>query len=475
MRQGSEPNIDGTLFSKAEVKGKDAMNRKSINEAIDLYHELLSSKHLASTEELLNSATETQGLSFGKRAVCSVLRPYLIDEETYRFVKEASSFVMRGMAALGRRLLQDNELRRELDLTSDEDAISQIATGYGAADVSARLDGFLSETGEFNFVEYNAESPGGLAYGDALADAFSAMPIMQEFGARYNFRKIPIRSQVFNTLLETYHRWGGRELPNIAIVDWNGVSTYNEFLLMKAHFESQGCRVQIADPGDLDYRNGKLYAGDFRADLVYKRVVVFELMAKYGLKHPLIDAVRDGAVCMSNGFGVQMLYKKGMFAIASDPRYGDLFEPEVAAALNRHIPWTRKVREGKTVYQGREIDLPEFIADTRERLVLKPNGEYGGKGVILGWECDDDQWQSSLKDALNDSYIVQERVSLGREVYPSLIDGELRFDERYLDLDPYIWQGEQVEGCGVRLSRLALLNVSAGGGSATPMFVISEK
>ena len=57
---------------------------------------------------------------------------------------------------------------------------------------------------------------------------------------------------------------------------------------------------------------------------------------------------------------------------------------------------------------------------------------------------------------------------------PSIIDGELRFDERYLDLDPYVWDGERVEGCGVRLSKLALLNVSAGGGSATPMFIIRK-
>lgn len=451
------------------------MNRKPVNEAIDFYHHLLSSKHFESTERSLATATETQGLRFGNRAVCTVLRPCLIDEETYRFVREVSALVMRGISALGQRLLQDAGLRRELDLSEEEDRISQISTGYGAPDVSARLDGFLSEAGEFNFVEYNAESPGGLAYGDALADAFIEMPIMQEFGSRYNFRKISIRHRVFDTLIDTYHRWGGRGLPNIAIVDWNGVSTYNEFLLMKAHFESEGCAVKIVDPSDLDYREGKLYAGDFRVDLVYKRVVVFELMAKYGLNHPLIDAARDGAVCCANGFGVQMLYKKAIFALASDPLYSGMFDTEVAQALSRHLPWTRKVRERKTVYQGREVDLVEFVADNRDRLVLKPNGEYGGKGVVLGWECDDSRWQAALKDALNDSYIVQERVPLGREVYPGIIDGELRFDERYLDLDPYIWQGELVEGCGVRLSSLALLNVSAGGGSATPMFVISAR
>ena len=117
----------------------------------------------------------------------------------------------------------------------------------------------------------------------------------------------------------------------------------------------------------------------------------------------------------------------------------------------------------------------KFIARNRERLVLKPNGEYGGKGVTLGWECDDDAWQKALKEALEASFIVQERVGLGREVFPAIIGGTLSLDERYLDLDPYVWNGAGVEGCGVRLSQLALLNVSAGGGSATPMFIISER
>ncbi len=443
--------------------------------AIEHYHDLLAHKHLASTAEALAQATERDRLAFGTRAVCSVLRPYLIDEATYAFVKTVSALVMRGMMTLGARLVADANLRRALDLTAEEEALSLIATGYGAADVSARLDGFLSEDGAFNFVEYNAESPGGLAYGDGLAAAFQRMPILQEFGERYEVRALPIRARVFDALIGAYRRWGGTGLPNIAIIDWRGVSTYNEFLLLQAHFEAQGCRVRIADPDELEYRNGRLRLEDFPVDLVYKRVVVGELMAKYGVNHPLIDAVRDRAVCMANGFGVQMLYKKAMFALASDPAQAHLFAAEVAAALQRHIPWTRRVEEGKTRYQERTVDLLEFIADNRERLVLKPNGEYGGRGVMLGWECDDALWQETLKEALTQSYIVQERVPLGREVYPSLVNGELRFDERYLDLDPYVWNGAEVEGCGVRLSKLALLNVTAGGGSATPMFVIREK
>ena len=263
-------------------------------------------------------------------------------------------------------------------------------------------------------------------------------------------------------------------VPNIAIIDWRDASTYNEFLLFEEYFESRGCRVRIASPENLDYREGRLWIEDFGVDLVYKRVVVGEFLQKFGTNHALIDAVRDHSVCMVNGFTVQMLTKKAIFALLSDPDYANLFDADQTKAISGHIPWTRKVRECKTVYGNRSVDLVPFVSENRDHLVLKPNGEYGGRGVVLGWECDADRWDQTLKGALDGSYVVQERVPQYREFYPSIVDGELRIEERFFDLDPYIWHGDHAEGCGVRLSRAALLNV-AGGGSATPMFVIRKK
>ena len=439
-------------------------------QAIDYYHNLLERDHLSSTQELLSAHNER--LSVAGRPTCNVLRPFLIDQRTYDFVRDASVQVMRGIRMLGKRLLHDEQLRSHLDLSEEEEEAVRIDSGYGAADVSARLDGFLSPEGEFRFVEYNADSPGGLGYGDALSDVFATMPVMEAFRKRYDFYRFPVRSLTLDALLGAYHRWGGDGLPNIAIVDWRGAVTYKEFLLFHEYFESRGCRVRIADPDELEYQNGKLSIGDFPVHLLYKRVVVGEFLQKFKLRHPVVQAVRDRAVCMANGFGVQMLFKKSIFALLSDPELTRLFDPQLAAAFARHIPWTRKVRECKTSFRDSLVDLIPFVAQNKEHLVLKPNGEYGGKGVVLGWECEDSQWHSVLEEALQGSFVVQERVSVGREPYPSMIESKVRFDERYFDLDPYVWDGERIEGCGVRLSRQALLNVSAGGGSATPMFVL---
>jgi hypothetical protein len=445
-----------------------------MQEAIDYYNDLLvQQEYLNSTQEILQSNSEQ--LSVAGRPTCNVLRPCFIGRRAYDFVQNASSRVMQAISMLGRLVIADDHLRKQLDLTPEEETIVRLDTRYGAPDVSARLDGFLGSGGEFHFVEYNADSPGGLGYGDALSEVFSGMPILKTFAKRFPYRTIPVRSLTYNALLSAYKRWGGRDLPNIAIIDWRDAPTYNEFLLFLRYFSDRGCEVKIGAPEEVEYRNGRLWIGDFRIDLLYKRVVVGEFLARYGLQHPIIDAVRNGSVCMANGFGVQMLFKKSMFALLSDPQYSSLLPADLTEAIGHHIPWTRKLQELKTTYADKTIDLIPFVHRNRDRLVLKPNGEYGGKGVLLGWECSDADWDCAVERASRpqSSYIVQERVPIGSEIYPGIVDGKLLFQERFFDLDPYVWDGTKTEGCGVRLSRLALLNVSAGGGSAAPLFIIN--
>jgi hypothetical protein len=111
----------------------------------------------------------------------------------------------------------------------------------------------------------------------------------------------------------------------------------------------------------------------------------------------------------------------------------------------------------------------------RERLVLKPNDEYGGKGIVLGWELDGAAWERALRGALREPFVVQERVPIPSEPYPSMVDGRVVFAERILDTAPFAYQGAYVDGCMSRLSTAALVNVTAGGGSQTPTFLVEAR
>ena len=178
---------------------------------------------------------------------------------------------------------------------------------------------------------------------------------------------------------------------------------------------------------------------------------------------------------MVNSFRSKLVHKKALFAVLTDERYARLFTAEEREAINAHVPWTRRVRAGKSQYKGERVDLLEFIQKTSERLVLKPNDDYGGHGIYIGWNTDGITWEEGIRNALADGdYLVQERVPTAREVFPALKDdGSVEFAEQLVDLDPLLFYGK-VGSAFTRLSFTELANVSSGGGMV-PTFIIERR
>src|SRR5262249_50692496 len=105
----------------------------------------------------------------------------------------------------------------------------------------------------------------------------------------------------------------------------------------------------------------------------------------------------------------------------------------------------------------------------------KPNDDYGGKGIVLGWTVDQARWEEAVQTALQTPYVAQERVTLPAEPFPAWVEGKLHVGERMLDTAPYVAQGEVVDGCLTRIATDPLLNVTAGGGSTVPTYVIEPR
>ncbi|HEX3230179.1 MAG TPA: hypothetical protein VHQ95_14485, partial [Pyrinomonadaceae bacterium] len=245
--------------------------------------------------------------------------------------------------------------------------------------------------------------------------------------------------------------------------------------LFREYFESQGYPSIIASPDELEFRDGRLRVGEFEIDIVYKRLLVNEYLPIMREQPALLDAYRARAICMVNSFRSKLIHKKSLFAVLTNARYASLFSTEEREAIRGHVPWTRCLRPGKSDYYGEEIDLLEFINQRRDRLVLKPNDDYGGHGIYIGWNSDEIGWDEAIHNALaNGDYLVQERVPTAREVFPALTDdGRIAFAEQLVDLDPLLFNGK-VGSAFTRLSSNELANVTAGGGMV-PTFVISRK
>lgn len=447
-------------------------------EAVARYHDLLADQELAeSSRSMLDQGLERARLIFGGRRLSPYLRPHFVSESDFARISQICETVWSAIQKVKDASLVDKTIVDDLGLTEIERELVSIDPGYAAVSPTSRLDSFLTSSA-YSFVELNGESPAGIAYADAANDIFSALPVMQRFAEDYNLRPLYGSKLMLDVLLSSYEEFLGRKPekpPRIAIVDLPDVPTVKEFELFREFFEKAGYPSVICKPQELEFKDNRLNIAGQPIDIVYKRLLVNEYLPIMKEYPALLDAYRAQAVCLVNSFRSKLIHKKALFAVLTDARRADLFSRSELEAIRSHVPWTRIVRDERSDYGGEPIDLIDFTAANSERLVLKPNDDYGGHGITIGWNVDGTAWRAAIQDALNDGdYLVQERVPTARELFPALgEEGQLEFAEQLVDLDPLLFNG-RVGSAFTRLSSTELANVTSGGGMV-PTFIISQK
>jgi hypothetical protein len=426
-------------------------------------------------------------LTFGDRVHCPFLRPFFLspeDEQRVRIVAET-------IAALGERVvaaaLEDRALFAQFRLRPEEERLARLHAGYGFASTASRLDAFLLPD-SLKFAEYNGESPAGAGYSETLAEIFRALPMMAEFAKHYDVHSYPLSAKLLDALVMSYIDWGGTsKRPQMAIVDWREVPTWSEFEILKERFEKMGVPVVLADPRDLVFDGKTLSAHGTKIDLVYRRVLINDIVARPKECEALVKAYAANAVCVANTFRCKIPHVKAFFAVLTDERNGALFSHHERELIRRHIPWTRVVEDTGTAYYGDHIELLDFMRKNRSNLVLKPSDEYGGSGVTLGWETSEHDWDEAIERAVSaakpgatksgeqtGAWIVQERIPVRREIFPYITPAKtVEFREMLVDFAPYLFRGKL---CGflTRLSATGLANVTSGGGQV-PAFRVQPR
>jgi hypothetical protein len=447
---------------------------------IQAWHDLLDRDASLALESAaaLEAGLRRENLVFGERPLCTVLRPRFFSPAEYGLLCDRMRLLMRGFRTAYDRALDDRSALDQFRLEDwERTLVTEDRSGIPPSPTS-RMDAFIvPETGAMALTEYNGETPAGPAFNDALADVFQDLPVTRAFADDWWLRPVEARHGVRRVLLGSWERWsGGRAAPRIAILDWADVPTKIEFELFRRDFAARGIDCVIGDPRDCEYLGGRLWLEGAPVNLVYKRVLIHELIEREGMESPVVRAVRDRAVCFVNGFRSKILHKKASLAVLSDERNAGWFEKDALDAINAYVPWTRVVEERSTRSpEGRSIDLLTYCADNRDQLVLKPNDAYGGEGIVLGWTVSEDEWKAAIAAALSEPYIVQKRVAIPKESYPSRDGDHIVYADRQVDTAPFLCDSTYVEGVLTRLSTAELLNVTAGGGSQTPTFLVERR
>ncbi|HEV3470260.1 MAG TPA: hypothetical protein VG148_13125 [Pyrinomonadaceae bacterium] len=446
------------------------------DEAIAEYHRLLEADDSLTPELFarLRAAMRAGRMLYGGREIGVALRPHLLTREQYARLARASELVASAFEKLAAAFAAEPALMEEVGMTGRERRYAEIEPGYACPAVSTRLDAFVRGD-SVKFVEYNAENPSSLTDQAALNRVMFEVPALARFAERYRLGQFDPEAALLASLLETFREWSGgrQDAPRVAIVDWPNLPTRHEFELLRNYFVSRGVPTIICAPDELEYAGGGLRRGDFAVDLVYKRVIIHELFARCEDSHPLLRAYRDGRVCLVNSFRCKPVHKKAGFELLTDDERDFRLTPDEREAVRACVPWTRRVSERRTTRRGGRFDLVPHLRAERSSLVLKPNDDYGGHGLVIGPRATESEWDDAIETALGGDYVVQEVIELHTEEFPVFDERRWSLQPMYVDTNPFLFRG-RAEGAMVRLSDSPVVNVTAGGGEAG-FFVIEGR
>jgi len=448
--------------------------RKHLQPALDYYHSLIS-KDLTSAESQLAELVQKQHdqhVLFGDRPLSFSLRPTFLTEKMYTEVQDTVYLLRQAILKIAATFFNDYQLLREqLGMAEWEIELASLPTNVLRLSATARMDAFVTAN-SFKFVEVNGEVPAGIAYVHELANVYRSMDIFKTFEKKFPVRTVSPLEHTVNGLIQIYHeQFGGTvEKPSFAIVDHLDVPTIHEFKLLEAYFGRLGYPCEITDPRKLECRNGWIYANGRKIDILYRRLLTNEYYAIKDDCSAFTQGYHAQKTCYLNTFRSKLVHKKAIFSFLTDPTYNHILTTGQLDAIQAHIPWTRLLREKPTTYRGLPIELLEFVRQNRKYFIIKPNDEYGGKGVTLGFAAAPSEWDDAIEEGLREGFVVQECVDIYRESFLMKTGDDWDMVPVVIDLDPYI-NGPSIGGCLTRISSTNLANVTAGGGTL-PMFIL---
>lgn len=408
-----------------------------------------------------------------------MLAPLALLPEQQAYLHATSLTVHNATRRLAGLYLQDPEVRAALRLPDAEEAwvrecwsprVHEENPVFGRLDAVVDLASPLWKQ-SLQFIEPNMSGIGGLHLlpmaERVLADV--VVPVLRDLDPQLRLEPGPdIRDLLMETLLE--HLAGiGRPTRRICFVDPKyATAGPDEQDALAAHFHARfEVEVCHADPAELALRGDEvLYEGQ-PVDLAYRDYSVAELLelAAEGVDvAPMRALLRQDRMVSSIA---AELDQKAAWEVLTDPTLAARhFSPDERHVFRRHVPWTRRVLERRTLLSdGAEGDLLEHARREQEHLVLKPNRDYGGHGVLVGPAASAAEWQGALDVAVRapGEWVVQRLVALPVHEFPVVDPGGAVHAEPFygvLGLCPTA-AGVAILG---RVSQRLVVNVAQRGG-----------
>ena len=314
------------------------------------------------------------------------------------------------------------------------------------------------DQGRFLVLEDNARTPSGVSY--VIENRHMMLRVLPDLVAGIGIRSVDeygVRLQQAMAAMAPPHVSD----PQVVLLS---PGIYNA-----AYFEhvflAREMGVPLVEGRDLVVEDARVYmrtiAGLRQVHAIYRRLNddfldpdVFRPDSQLGVRG-LVDAWRRGNVAIANAVGTGVADDKAIYA----------YMPRIIKYYLDEAP----VLDNVETNICREKEGLQYTLDNLERLVVKPVGESGGYGLIIGPHATKAELDEFRVKLLADpsNYISQPVINLSTA--PTLCENGV--EPRHVDLRPFAVTGHSTWVLPGGLSRVALkkgslvVNSSQGGGS----------
>ncbi len=120
---------------------------------------------------LLNQFLIEHNCTFSGKPMPTLLKPNFVSKKQLQKLKLTVEVMSTALDKFIDLYMEDEEVRHIMKFSALENELFRIDPGYHKPLVISRLDAFLNEY-SVKFLEFNCDSPAGIAYADVLEDGF---------------------------------------------------------------------------------------------------------------------------------------------------------------------------------------------------------------------------------------------------------------------------------------------------------------
>jgi uncharacterized circularly permuted ATP-grasp superfamily protein len=312
--------------------------------------------------------------------------------------------------------------------------------------------------GRFVVLEDNLRVPSGVSY--MLANRQIVKQEYPQLFERYNVRSIDHYPRALLAHLREIAPERSSDPKIVLLTPGVFNSAYYEHT-----FLAREMAIDLVEGRDLLVHENTVYArttgGLERVDVIYRRVdddyidpLTFQHGSTLGVAG-LFNAYRAGRVTIANAVGTGVADDKAVYA----------YVPAIIRFYLAEDP----ILDNVETYLLDDPRQRQFVLEHLGELVVKPVGESGGYGMLVGPHSTATEQEEMRNRILANprNYIAQPTLALSTA--PCLVEGGV--EPRHVDLRPYILCGRSITVVPGGLTRVALrrgslvVNSSQGGGS----------